>query len=561
MTGAMLVPNMSMGCEWGTSVAMTKPQPAKWRGSFVRRRTFLATSGGGRRMQSPLVRVSPGFIISIVVAILALQNLLLWRFLNVVPGWIYAIAFLLIAFAAWSIKRTRLPLAWAVLEADQRTLPWRRFLLLALVAVVVFILGGEGRFFYASPDWQVRDSVLRDLMVYSWPFAYGFDGHVELLRAPLGMYLLPAMVGKALGPMGADLTLLIQNSLLLTLIFGLASLLFTTSRARKRALLIVIFFSGMDVVGQWLQWRVNGYPFPDHIEQWGITQYSSHITQAFWVPMHALSGWFGAVLFLLWRERRISLGQMYTPVPLLMLMSPLGVMGTLPFAAYAGVVTLWKRELQANDVLLSAISTLLTLPAILYLGAGSGEVGLHLMALPPLPYLLFELLEVIPFVAGAMLIGHPSAGERATLFLVAACLLLMPFVQLGEGTDFTMRASIPALAILAVQVSKAFDRAAADRSFRRPAAIMAVMLLAGSVTGFVEIARALANKPSPRVHCNMATSIYQVAYLRQTSSRATYFAAMDAVPAIIRPRPSTILTHENARCWDRPWQVRRFDAK
>ena len=86
-------------------------------------------------------------------------------------------------------------------------------------------------------------------------------------------------------------------------------------------------------------------------------------------------------------------------------------------------------------------------------------------------------------------------------------------------------------------------------------------VLSGGERRRTEIARALANKPSPRVHCNMATSIYQVAYLRQTSSRATYFAAMDAVPAIIRPRPSTILTHENARCWDRPWQVRRFDAK
>src|SRR3546814_10249961 len=87
----------------------------------------------------------------------------------------------------------------------------------------------------------------------------------------------------------------------------------------------------------------------------------------------------------------------------LMLISPLAVMGVLPFAAYGGIVTLWKRELRANDVLLPASTTLLTLPAILYLGAGSGEVGLRIISLPPLPYMLFELLEVIPFVAGAAL--------------------------------------------------------------------------------------------------------------------------------------------------------------
>ncbi|WP_044660255.1 hypothetical protein [Sphingobium sp. YBL2] len=497
-------------------------------------------------------------MLSIIITILGFQNLLLWRFLGIFPNWLYAMGILLVGFMSWSMTRMQqLSHSHADMEASQ-TPTWRRMFLLALVALAIFILGGEGRFFYASPDWQVRDSVLRDLAVYPWPFAYRFDNHIELLRAPLGMYLLPAVAAKAFGLATADLALLIQNSLFLTLIFGLGSMLFTTSHARARALVIVIFFSGMDVIGQWLQWHANGHPFPDHIEQWGITQYSSHITQAFWVPMHALSGWLGAVLFLLWREKRISLGQMYAPVPLLMLMSPLAVMGILPFAAYAGVVTLWKRELRVNDVLRPAITTLLTLPAILYLGAGSGEVGLRIISLPPLPYMLFELLEVIPFVAGAALIGSPSTGERATLLLVAACLLLMPLVQLGEGTDFTMRTSIPALAILAVQISRAFDRAATDRTFRRPAIIMAGMLLLGSVTGMVEIARAAMNKPSPQVYCNMATSIYQVAYLRQSSSRATYFAALDDVPGVIRPQPSTILSHETARCWDRPWQARRF---
>src|SRR3546814_8235063 len=37
--------------------------------------------------------------------------------------------------------------------------------------------------------------------------------------------------------------------------------------------------------------------------------------------------------------------------------SPLAVMGVLPFAAYGGIVTLWKRELRANDVLLPASTT------------------------------------------------------------------------------------------------------------------------------------------------------------------------------------------------------------
>ncbi|WP_460989521.1 hypothetical protein [Sphingobium sp. TomTYG45] len=491
---------------------------------------------------------------------MALQNLLLWRFLNVMPGWLYALAILLVGITAWSVAKDRPIHTLATSVVDQQALSLRRLSLLALVALVIFVLGGEGRFFYANYDWQVRDSLLRDLIVYPWPFAYKFDGPIELLRAPLGMYLLPAVAGKALGASEANLALLFQNSVLLALLLGLGSMLFTSRRSRVRALVIIVFFSGMDVIGQWLHSRILGQPFPNHIEQWALIQYSSHITQAFWVPMHALSGWCGAILFLLWREKRITLGQMYVPVPFLMLMSPLGVMGTLPFAAYAGIVTLWRRELRVRDIVLPGIATLLALPAILYLGAGSSAVGLRFMSLPPMLYVVFELLEVVPFLAGAAFIGRVSAGERGTLLLVAVCLLFLPWIQLGDGMDFTMRVSIPALAILSFQVARAFDRPAISSADHRAAAVLTGVLILGFVTGEFEIVRAIVNQIPPRVQCNMATSIYQIPGVSKNSSRATYFTLLGALPGIIRPHPTSVIVPETKRCWDRPWRVRRFET-
>src|SRR4029079_442931 len=62
-----------------------------------------------------------------------------------------------------------------------------------VIAVVLFMLGGEGRFFYANTDWQIRDAVLRDLATNPWPFAYKLNGTAYFLRAPVGMYLLPAL--------------------------------------------------------------------------------------------------------------------------------------------------------------------------------------------------------------------------------------------------------------------------------------------------------------------------------------------------------------------------------
>src|SRR3546814_1719053 len=97
------------------------------------------------------MRIAPGFMLSIIITILGLQNLALWRFLGVFPGWLYVIGILLAGFVSWSMTRMQLSQNHADIEASKGP-AWRRMFLLALVALAIFVLGGEGRFFSASPD-------------------------------------------------------------------------------------------------------------------------------------------------------------------------------------------------------------------------------------------------------------------------------------------------------------------------------------------------------------------------------------------------------------------------
>jgi hypothetical protein len=495
-------------------------------------------------------RVNPGWLTAAVFLLLGIQNLLLWRFLGFAPAWLYPLALACFAGVALFLCRaTTTP--WAGPEV-------RTILLLGGASLLIFLLGGEGRLFYANADWQVRDAVLHDLIVNPWPFAYWQNNSLELLRAPIGMFLVPAVVGKAFGAAAADFTLLIQNSLLLTLLLSLGSTLFASVRARVVTLTVIVLFSGMDIIGEMLRSAASGDRIAHHLENWSGTQFSSHITQAFWVPQHALAGWFGALLFLLWREQRISLGQMYMMLPMLMLLSPLGVMGTLPFAAAAGIVTLIERRLRLSDFLLPAIPTLLCIPAILYLGAGAESVGIHLFYPDATRYLLFEILEVLFLIAGAAVIHRSNRREMATLVLVACCLVIVPLVQIGEGIDFTMRASITALAILSFQVSAAFSGASGAK--RSPARHWLLGALAiGSITGTFEVVRAFWLEPSPRVQCSLDEAQYHVVELPRFSSNSTYFAPVEALPDPIRPKaPALVREHSNVPCWERPWMVPRF---
>lgn len=500
-------------------------------------------------------RINPGALLALVLLLLSGQNLLLWRFLNIAAVWTYPVAVSTVATIAYFMVRAAPAVGW-------RGPSVRSLLLIGATSLVIYLLGGEGRLFYANADWQVRDAVLLDLINHPWPFAYDLEGHLQILRAPIGMFLIPALIGKVAGPVAADFALLIQNSLLLTLLLGLGSTLFASRRARVVGLIVVVIFSGMDIIGQALRSFQNGMPIEDHLERWAAgIQFSSHITQAFWVPQHALAGWFGALLFLLWRDKRISLGQMYALLPLLLLLSPLGAMGTLPFAAFAGIATLVARGVRPSDFLLPLATLALGVPAILYLAAAGDTVGMHVLETPFARFVVFEIVEVLPYLLGAAALGALDPGRRGTFALVAACLLVMPFVQIGEGIDFTMRVSITALAILSVEVARVIAAKPAEPDNRVARGMLIAALLIGSVTGGFELARALMYRPTPRVQCSLA-SLWdqdQIAELRVTTN-ATYFAAIDALPPLVRPRPVAMVQAKTGaeKCWIRPWRMERF---
>ena len=477
-----------------------------------------------------------------LVAVLGLDQLLLWRFLDIAGWWIYPVGAALVGLLAWLAGR----LAGRI-EVPAPGIG--RVTLCIAVAFLLFLLGGQGRLFYANIDWQVRDAILNDMRLHLWPFAYTARGVPELLRAPLGMYLAPALAGKALGAAAADVALLVQNSVVLGILLALTSLRFDSKRAAAEGMAVFLAFSGMDVVGQLL--LHPGEALPSHLEGWAQIQYSSHITQAFWVPQHALSGWIAATLFLLWKDRGLPVGLLLGALPLLALWSPLGAIGALPFAAYAGWRALAERTLRAADIAFAALATLLAVPSLLYLGAAADSVGLHVLAVPLGRWFLFELLETAPYLAAVAAIGARGCHGPATLIMVAATLLILPFLQIGESIDLMMRGSIPALAILSVLVADALR----DANRRGWVAALALVLAVGSVTGLSEIRRAVIYRPSPRPLCSFSGAWDQSF---GGFGKSTYLAPVAALPATIRPSsPTLVPPADPPHCWDRPWAVRR----
>lgn len=473
-----------------------------------------------------------GWLTAALAAWLGFTQLLLWRFLDIMPLWAYATALGLLALLCGGILRHGLG----------RHGPGPATLFTGfLAALLLLILGGEGRFLYANIDWQVRLAVLNDMTANPWPFVYTVREAPDVLRAPIGMFLVPALIGKALGPRAAEIALLLQNSAILGTLLALGSTLFETRRAKLVALAVVIGFSGLDALGRIL-FRGG---LSDHLENWAYLQFSSTITLAFWVPNHAISGWIGAVCYLLWRADKLSLGSFLALLPLTALWSPLGLLGAMPFAALAGVRALLTRAIRPPDIALPALATLLAIPALVYLGAAPEGVGLQLKSLLPFQWGMIELLEILVYAIPLALLWRSNRFGADTLVLLTLWLLAIPFVQIGASTDFMMRGSIVALTILAVMTADAVMQPGKARWW------LIAMLLIGSVTGLTEIRRTLAWPPAPQVRCSFFKAWDQSF---DDFPKGSYIAPLTDMPALVRPiNPAPISAQEPARCWDGHW--------
>ncbi len=269
------------------------------------------------------------------------------------------------------------------------------------------VLGGQGHLIFTKDDWLYRDSVLADVVSRWLPVVYADGAERWFLRAPLGMYLVPAAVGRLLGLGAAHLAVIVQNSFLLSAILYFPTLVWPRRRLLFLALFIV--FSGLDIFPVLL--RTGGAWLPVNLSLWSEEWlYASHISQYLWSPNHALAGWFFAALAILYLKGEIDLAALAAASVPLAFWSPLALFGALMlflfFLARApGAALSWRFAC----VCLAAIAYL---PALAFLALDAREVSHEWLLLQPA--FLEHYPEFILFRACAgFLSDHSETPHRA----------------------------------------------------------------------------------------------------------------------------------------------------
>ncbi len=344
---------------------------------------------------------------------------------------------------------------------------WTQILTALAILGVWVLLSGVGGYTFQNWDHHSRNAVFHDLITYQWPVVYHLDAAVVsqfhipdklILSYYFGFWLPAALVGKLFGWNAANFALFLWTWLGVALIVVL-----TATKLRItywKAALLLIFFSGMDVLGVLLLQNIRAYTYPtlwppvQHLEWWaGALQYSSFTTDLFWTYNQTVPALLVVALLLLEADARpaillTGICAFYAPLP---------AVGLVPFVVgveVRDIVRHWRdagassrlaffarRLLTPQTVAGIAIGSLSLLLFSANLAGQSRSIGL------PAPFLIFVIFSVLEWLV-VWICLLPLHKRDWTWYTAGAVLLIAPFINVGGTWDFMMRASIPALYVL-----------------------------------------------------------------------------------------------------------------
>ena len=442
---------------------------------------------------------------------------------------------------------------WAPGATLSARVDWRLFGGCALLAFALSLVSGVAHVFFSPYDWFVRDAVLSDLVLNRYPVFYHYQDADFLLRAPLGMYFLPALAGWSFGLRAAHFALLIQNAFLLTTILYLSAQIAAGSKVRF--LLLLLLFSPVDVVPQLAEaflefFKTGEFVLNPHLMFWNkLVFYWGQIPSFFWAPNHALAAWLFATLLFLNIRREIDiifLGSIYVA---LLFWSPLAMIGAAPFMAWRALSSL-SRDLVSARMALAIVAGLCLLPMAYFLSLDAGRVTREWMFLRPdfwgwyLLLLIFGLPQ-----AWIMLASWSSVAQwqRAALALAIAMLIVMPFYRIGVtpfDNDMTMRCALTPFFILAFCFSEAAP-AILDKGKALGLATLLALALS-SFTGLFEIRRGISDPAYAINDCNLLTATEKIT---PGFPLANYLAHVEHVPNWFVEDTGARLQVEMRMCW------------
>lgn len=345
-----------------------------------------------------------------------------------------------------------------------------KMLFIILVICIWVYFSGIGKFVFQNTDHRCRNAIFDTLVLKEWPvinYDIDFSKFDEGVTATslvyyIGFWLPSAVVGKIFGLSAG------YGFQFFWAVLGIFLVYYFICARREKLVLwplaILIFFSGMDIVGQHLRGQ-NIFAITNdvHIEWWVEPyQYSSMTTQLFWVFNQAIPAWLCTIFAYMQKNNR----------SLIFILACCMLSSTFPFVGLLVLVIFWmfnrKYEVRGakrgfvKEYLYCWSKDTLTIQNILgggiigifsFLYLTSNISGNKIMDVSMisanyennlLKYITFIIVEIAVY----FLLLYKAKHKDGLFYCILICLCIIPPIKVGMAGDFCMRTSIPSLFIL-----------------------------------------------------------------------------------------------------------------
>lgn len=364
-------------------------------------------------------------------------------------------------------------------------------LIISFLIIAVWVgMSGIGVMAYQTEDHIWRNGIYEILVKERWPVLS--DEHGMGLSYYIAFWLPAACIGKLFGLNVGYKFQVLWAILGIFLFYVLVCKLI--NKIAVWPLIIFIFFSGMDILGEWITGNtICGIFSAEHMEWWAAQwQFSSQTTQLFWVFNQAIPAWLSVVLILNMENNT----NVFFVWSLMLLYSTFPFIGMLAVVPSVLIRNIKQRETKSNytlkdiftfDNLVGGGSVFLI--SVLYLSKGGAEADFSLLDLSGggwLLYLVFIMLEV-----GCLFISvYWNSKHQLLYYCILGWLCLCPILDIYGEKNFCMRASIPALIVLYILVIRAIIQGMEQHKHKQVIIIL-ILLLVGAITPLHEMVRSV----------------------------------------------------------------------
>ncbi len=338
------------------------------------------------------------------------------------------------------------------------------FLKAALLISLWVYLSGIGGWCYQNSDHEVRNAIFRALVEYDWPVvSHGGDRGLVYY---IGFWLPAACVGKVCGLEAGYAAQFMWAVAGIFIVYYLICIY--RGKADLLPLLFLVFFSGLDYAGTWILGEEGtDLRLASHLEWWAADfQFTSMTAQLFWVFNQAVPAWVATAAVLVQKNGK----NMLFLLAVTMLSATIPFVGLIPIVLYlyAGRIRADRKNAKELLTFQNVVGVFVVgICMFLYLSGNiSGGMiekdNAHLVLQEPaagwLRYFLFYFLEFGVY----LYFLYRYRKSDSLIWFVTVLLLVCPFIKVGEGHDFCMRASVPALFVLMLRCMETWEGAWTD---------------------------------------------------------------------------------------------------